>query len=373
MGEKGARVRSRLTPLIAVLVAAFSVIGCSDGSTEPETSEPAVPQPPSTTTTTVAATTSARAPTTTGAGSEVTLTADIQFAAGAPDLAEWSDPLFDVYAPGAGRDLPLVVILPPHSLTKEDAASIQLANALAEQGVVAVVANWSQLAEPVGSFQDPAVLTEVLRAGQSFAGCAVSVVASRAGEFGADPSRLVLVGELQGANVASRLALGTQDPFPGCAATVPSWSAAGLVGLNGDWLVAFPLFDPVAAAAVESLSPWPLLDTAPEISTVFAVTIDAVDQTQRCDETNAWLTPRDVSGSMRAQLDAIGATEDGCVDFGDQADATASEMSSRGFEVEVIRLPNSDNATRTISGAHVAEFGPADIAALLSAIMTVAE
>jgi hypothetical protein len=273
---------------------------------------------------------------------EVSLTADIPFAAGAPDLAEWSDPLLDIYAPSAGRDLPLVVILPPHALTKRNAASIQLAIALAEQGVVAVVTNWSQLAEPVGTFQDPAVLTELLRAGQSFAGCAVSVVASRAGEFGADPSRLVLVGELQGANMASRLALGTPDPFPGCAATVPSWSAAGLVGLNGDWLVGFPPFDPVAAAAVESFSPWPLLDTTPEVSTVFAVTTAAVELTQHCDETYAWLTPRDVSGSMRAQLDAIGATEDGCVDFGEQADATASEMSARGFEAGVVRLLNSD-------------------------------
>ena len=131
MGGKGARMRSRLAPLIAVLLAAFSVIGCSDGSTEPETSEPAVPQPPSTTTTTVAATTSAKAPTTTGVGSEVTLTADIQFATGAPDLVEWSDPLLDIYAPGAGRDLPLVVILPPHAWdlwldpTHEDPAPLQ--------------------------------------------------------------------------------------------------------------------------------------------------------------------------------------------------------------------------------------------------------
>ena len=65
MGGKGARMRSRTVPLVVALMLAVTLVGCSDSSTEPDTSEPAATQPPSTTTTTDAPTTTTEAPTTT--------------------------------------------------------------------------------------------------------------------------------------------------------------------------------------------------------------------------------------------------------------------------------------------------------------------
>lgn len=308
---------------------------------------------------------------TTEAGVPLTVTSDVRFAADAPALARWSVPSFDVYAPTGRVDLPLVVVLPPHTLTKENAASVQLASALAERGMVAVVANWSQLDDPTGSFEDPAVLMEVARTGQSFAGCAVSTAVSRAHEYGADPTRLVLVGELFGANMASMVALGAADRYPGCVSTDGTWSASGFVGLNGDWLVSFPLFDPVAGAAIETLSPWSLFDRAPEIPVVLAVTEEAADLAQLCDEAAGWLASRDATGSMGEQLEAVDATTDGCIDIRELAEATAAEMLSHGLEAEVVALDNPDAATRTGAGGHVVEFGPADLALLLAAITSV--
>jgi len=72
---------------------------------------------------------------------------------------------------------------------------------------------------------------------------------------------------------------------------------------------------------------------------------------------------------MRAQLDASGGLSDGCVDIGDMAEATASEMAERGYDVDVIRLPNQDGATESLEGVAVADFGSSDLAALVSTIL----
>lgn len=306
----------------------------------------------------------------TGDDAAVAVIADVEFASNEPGLAPWSEASFDVYTPDGASDLPLVIVLPPHTLTKENPATVQLARAIAERGAVAVALNWSQFSEPEGSLRDPALLAEVAHAGRSFAGCGISVAVSRAAEFGADPSRLVIVGELLGANTASTLVLGFPDPYPGCAADDTAWTAAGLVGIDGDWMVGYPPFDQVAEAAVETMSPWPLLDGAPMVSTVFAVTDAAAGLTRRCDASAEWLAARDADGRMRARLDAIGAADDGCLDFGDFAEATAAEMRSLGFDAETAGL--TDPATRSGTGAQVLEFGPADLELLVAAVMEVA-
>jgi hypothetical protein len=304
----------------------------------------------------------------------VTVTSDVRFASAAPGLAEWSQPLMDLYAPSGAQGLPLVVFLPPHGMTKDDSAAYaQLATAVAEQGVVVAVANWSQLDDPPEAFTDPAALAEISGLGQSLAGCAVSYAAEHAEEYGADPSRLVLAGELFGANAASLVALGTPDPFPDCAATT-GWTAAGLVGINDDWLGLYPVLDQVAAAAVEAQSPWALLSDAPKIPVALVVTEAGVTASQRCgDRDSEWMVARDPQGAMRGRLDDVGAYGDGCVDLGDEAEAMAGEMTAQGFTAEVVRLANPDGATESDAGAHFAELGPADLAALVDTVMGLAD
>ncbi len=348
-----------------LVVVGLAAVGAACGD-----DEVAEPTDASTTTTVEASTTSDSSP---DSGS-VTVTSDVRFAEASPDLALWSEPLLDVYSPQEAGNLPLVVLLTPHGFTKDNPSTVQLANGIAERGAVVVVANWSQQEDPPETFEDPAALTDIARAGQSFAGCAVSFAASQAAEFGADPSRLVLVGELYGANTASMVALGTADPYPGCLASTTEWSATGLVGLNDDWLAGAPFFDAVASAAVEVFSPWALLDQAPTIPTKLVVTSDAVTVTGRCDDRDAdWMTSRDPTGAMREQLDAVGAYEDGCVDMGDMADAMAAEMAAQGLPAEVVRLTNPDAATSSGPGGQVLEFGQADLTLLVDTIMDAAQ
>jgi hypothetical protein len=259
--------------------------------------------------------------------------------------------LLDVHAPEDAQGLPLVVMLPPHSLTKTGSAELtQLANAVAQQDAVVVVANWSQLVDPPNTFDDPAALEEIVRLGQAFAGCAVSFAVSHAADYGADPSRLTIVGQLYGGNTASMIALTSPDPYPGCEATV-DWQATGLVGWDADWLVGMPAWDtlgPDAVRAVDALSPWSTLGDAAKIPVVLAVSEAVVAATKDCDDRDAdRMTWRDPSGSMRERLAEVGAYDDGCQDIGDATAAMAKELTVAGFPAEVLRLTDSDLAPLT--------------------------
>ena len=356
---------SRVGCLSAALALAIAAAACADDGSSESTAVS------TTADTTVETPTASDSPSETG---PIDVTVDVRFAEASPDLVRWSDPLLDVYSPPGGDNLPLVVMLPPHSLTKQNSATVQLANSVAQQGAVVAVVNWSELENPPEAYEDPALLTGIARAGQSVADCAVSFAASRAGEYSADPSRLVLVGELYGANAASMVALGTADPLPGCRTPDTGWGVTGLIGVNADWLVTAPFFDNVASAAVGAFSPWTLLDQAPMIPTRLVVTPAGATVGTRCDDPGAdWMTLRDPTGTMREQLDAVGGFDDGCIDLGDEAKATAEEMSARGLPADVVWLTNSDAATRSGSGGQVLEFGQADLDLLVDTIIDTAQ
>jgi hypothetical protein len=319
----------------------------------------------------------------------VSITRDVQYAKQTPDLGPWSEPVLDVYAPTGADGLPLVVILPPHGMTKDDSrAASQLADALASRGAVAVVANWSQQEDPPEEFSDAAVLEAFAAAGQSMAACAVGAAVQRAAEYGADPSRLVIVGELYGANTAAMVALGSPEALsgPGCLG-VTSWAASGLVAINGDWVIGMPDFDGLeqdADRAVEALSPWASLGLpakspgaargqAPAIPVRLVLTKEAIDVSGRCGDRDAdWMVWRDPSEGIRAALDEVGAYDDGCVDLGDSARALAGQMQGAGLEPQVVELSNSDGQTVADSGAHFKVLGPADRAQLADLVMGMA-
>ena len=351
------RPSTRILSLLAVT--SWIAAGCSSSESDTDTA-PA---------TTVAAATTVAPATTTGPVA-VAVTSDVRFADDSPALTTWSEPVLDVYSAQGADHLPLVVILPPHGLSKNNASSVQLANAVAELGAVAVVANWTQLDDPAATWEDPAALTEITRSGQSFAGCAVSYAVSQAASYGADPSRLVIVGELFGANTASMIALGSPDPYPGCAASDTDWHASALVAVNDDWFATVPFFDAVAAAAVEVLSPWALLADASGTSVELVVTADAPGLTGRCDDPNAeWMASRDPTGAIREQIAAVGALADGCIDLGDEATAMAAAMTAHGVDAALVQLPNADGATRSDEGAHVLAFGATDLVLLADTIV----
>lgn len=304
--------------------------------------------------------------------SRVTIVRDIPFAGSAPSLTRWSPPTLDVYTAGGDGGRPLVVILPPHGLTKEQAeAEAQLAEALAEHDAVAVVANWTQLEEPDAAFTDPDVLAELARAGQSMAVCAASFAAARATSYGADPARLVLVGEIYGGNAAAVVALTHPAPPADCKADGVARPMA-VVALDADWYAAMPAWDALGKdvhRAVDLLAPWSRPDASSDVRIAAAVATGTHEITNRCGGRKAsWLVDRDPTGQVRKRLDAVGALTDGCVDLLDQAGAATNELAAAGFTARVVELANTDNGTALDPGGHVTRFGDADLRALMQVI-----
>jgi hypothetical protein len=370
----GTQARS-IRPVMAVCIAALVLGGCSASSGG--TGSPSMPSAGDAATQPASAPAAASATATVlppPSSATVTVTRDIRYASSVPDLAAWSDPLLDVHAPAGARGLPLVVMFPPHGLAKDAVEAFdQLADAVAEAGAVAVVANWSQLEDPPASFEDPAALEALAGLGQSVAGCAVSYAVAHAADYGADPSRLVLLGELYGGNTASKIALGTPAAFPACDATA-AWRATGLVGWDTDWLATMPAWDGFgadAARAVAALSPWPSLADAPKIPVELVVSDVALAVSGRCDDRDAdWMAWRDPTGAMRDRLDEVGAYEDGCQDLGDAAKATAAEMQALGIPAEIVAL--ADGTSQAGNGGHVASLGADDLATLTQTVLKAA-
>ena len=145
----------------------------------------------------------------------VSVTSGLRYATEVPSMVDWTEPILDVYAPAGAASLPLVVLLPAHGLTSTSSPAYeQFATAVAARGAVVVVANWSQREDPPESFADPSALRALVETDRAIAGCAVAYAVAHAADYGADPARLVLAGELYGANMASLIAFEPPPTYP---------------------------------------------------------------------------------------------------------------------------------------------------------------
>lgn len=303
----------------------------------------------------------------------VSVTSGLRYATEVPSFVEWMDPVLDVYAPAGASALPLVVLLPAHGLTSTSSPAYeQFASAVAARGAVVVVADWSQREDPPESFTDPAALQDLVDTDRAIAGCAVAYAVAHAADYGADPARLVLAGELYGANMAGLIALEAPPAYPSCIVD-STWQARGLLGLDGDWLAGMPAFDAIPVAAVGSLTPWPLLPSPEPHGVVLAVAESAAEATRTCAGSEPpWLVDRDPDGTLRRWVGSVGALEDGCIDVGDGARALAAAIDDAGTPATVLELDNDGGGTTVDPGGHLGRLGEADLAALVDATLGLA-
>ncbi len=123
---------------------------------------------------------------------------------------------------------------------------------------------------------------------------------------------------------------------------------------EGDWLAEDPAGDwdsfgeDLGTTILETAAPWGLLKGAAHIPVVFAVSDTSRTSLRRCDDTETvdWLAIRDPDGSLRARLEALGATEDGCIDAGEEADTLADAMVDHGIPAKVIAPVRPQHGTR---------------------------
>lgn len=164
----------------------------------------------------------------TGCGRLAFVAANVPAAFGAyrrhPDIPYGADPQhrLDVYVPDAPPAVPRPVIAFWHGgrWTSGDKADYRFVGAaLTELGYVAVLPNYRHYP----AVKMPGFMEDTASAGRW--------AAAHAGEYGADPSRLFLMGHSSGAHMA---ALATLDPRY-FAAGGPAPHIAGLIGLSGPY------------------------------------------------------------------------------------------------------------------------------------------
>jgi acetyl esterase/lipase len=298
---------------------------------------------------------------------------DLEYATHDPD-GPWTPHLLDIYASGQGQGLPLVVMFHGGALSKGASAYPRIAEDLVAKGAVVVSADWTDRA-PAALLDMGESLDAIVARGQQTVdemACAVDFAVSQASQYGADPSRLVLVGHSAGANMTSMLGLGPNNPFPGCAAHDEQWAPRGLMLWEGDWLAEDPAGDwdsfgnDLGTTVLQTLAPWALLTGSPDMPVVFAVSDTSRKAMRRCDDNESvdWLAMRDPDGSLHARLDALGATADGCIDVGEEADVLADAMADQGISATVIAL-SDPHSTHT----HLA---PVDLTLMADHIMEMA-
>jgi hypothetical protein len=138
---------------------------------------------------------------------------------------------------------------------------------------------------------------------------------------------------------------------------------------EGDWLAEDPAGDwdsfgeDLGTTVLDTVAPWALLKDAPDLPVIFAVSDASRKALQRCDDTETvdWLAMRDPDGSLKARLETLGATDDGCIDVGEESDVLADAMVDQGIPATVISL--SDPST---THTHLA---PADLTLMADHIM----
>jgi hypothetical protein len=285
--------------------------------------------------------------------SDVVVTRDVPFAWARG--SDWVPLLLDVYGPSGADGLPLVVLFhgAGPGVNKLSLDYPLLAKSIAAGGAVVVVANWGQDGMPWDRSIKQAIHHE--RQMRDEGACAVSYAVTHAAEYGADPTRLVLFGHSAGATQAGRVALNRTSRFPGCAVSPASWAVRGLMLWDGDWLLANPGFDVFKSdlpRLLKVISPWPSLDTAPDVPHVeFAVSTNSRNAllTSNASKNARWLRWRDPAGHMQEVLDALGAFTDGNLDVGEEAEAMVSALSARGTDASLLVLTDPGTSHESLA------------------------
>jgi acetyl esterase/lipase len=324
MRERGRRPVSAVALTASVLVTGL-LAGCGAGATTGASAPPAV------------------------SPSTVVVRSDVTYATPVP--ADWLPATLDVYASPGAKSSPLVVFLHGGGATKTDLQYPEIAKALAARGAVVLVPNWGPTVFPGGrkdaGWTASAIVKEQRGTADEVA-CAVAFAVAHAGDYGADPTRLVLAGHSAGASEAGEVALTPTGAFPGCAVAPAPATPRGIMLWDGDWLMADTSLDVIGAdlgALVPAYSPWPALGTARTTATVeLAITPNSrTAYAREATTTSDWLTWRDPTGAMTKDLAKIKAFHDGAVDIVDVTEGFSAGLADHGIKNSILQL--ADPAT----------------------------
>ena len=328
---------SRATRLFTGLTVAALLTGCTGGTIAPSTSTGAAVAPS-------ASSPPGAATPTTSASPAVAETDDITYGAtGALTQPE----LLDVYAPTKAGSWPVVVMFHgwgPGSVSKTDYRA--QASHVAAAGFVVFVANWGNL---VGGTPSGVPTPAQFRAYASEGACAVAFARSHATAYGGDPASLILFGHSGGANLVGSIAFTHPAPTPGCPGGTSLGPIRALVTWDGDWTLTDPSWDTALAADPSAWDALTLLSRIASDRTLKVVMLasDIVGQYVRdlgdAKALEAFFTVRGPSGTLRRQLEAIGALDDQSYDIKEIQLLLYALLKAQGNPVTLTALPGTSH------------------------------
>jgi len=292
-------------------------------------------------TTTTVETTTTLPPTTTAPSPEsgVTITKDIVYLE-----MDGDEYLVDVYVPAGEGPWPVVVALHGAPVYKGNSFTTRPARAAAEAGMLVFAPNW--VAQwPHLSDMD----AEFVRIGRSVQACALAFAQQEAAEYGGDSTRTVVYGYSAGATSGASLVLGPPaDLPPGCLAQSPPVAPVGAVLGDAEY-ISYPTWwdgafnedlDEMQVIVAETVDPAFWSSDLPARFRFWA----AADGTYPREfddpwDEDGWFAQRDPDGTIRGDLDELGALEDGTVDYIDNGQLLATRLQQAGIDTTFDVLP----------------------------------
>lgn len=253
------------------------------------------------------------------------------------------DLALDVYATGDSGARPVVVAFHGVSPVLKDAETVTVvADAAAEAGFVVFVPSWITGAPPpigVGTISD-------LRAAGS---CAVAFAQESAAAYGGDPSNTVTYGFSAGTGPAFTTAVApATTPIPGCATDASPQPVGGVVVGDGETFWESQPFDAAFAAELTAMQDEVAVLIDPtrwsdQLEAEFVVWAASEGTAPRPIDDPAdqsgWLAQRDPDGSIRSDLDRLGAFDDDVIDYLDGGRLLELRLAESGFDVSFDEYP----------------------------------
>ena len=346
MGGKGARMRSRTALLVVVLSVAFVVVGCSDTSTESESSEPAATQPPSSTTTETPTT----AATSVGAVTvepvvDVEVVPSVVYHRG-DERFQNAEQEMDVVVPTAGGPWPVVVVFHGGGGGVSKEWSMPMSTAIGEQGRVVFVPTHAHTAV---EWRSNAKLRQEWELVVAEVRCAVAFAKATAADYGGDPDHVTVMGYSGGGNSALMAAMSPADPLEACVVSGPGVEPQAVVNIDGDVLLGPPPYDAAFADDADTFyafTPWRNLDP----DDPFPVHVISVDtrtsgEERSVEDDRSWVDLRHVDIDLDAELDAMGVFDDGVFTNREANEWAYETLVAAGYDTTWLLLPDSHHAS----------------------------
>jgi dienelactone hydrolase len=327
--------------LCACAVIAVLVTACGAASTPAPTVAPSPPtgSPPAAASSPAVTSSPEAAPSPTMAAAE--LERDIQFES-SNDLNPTG--VLDRYTPATGGHWPVVVMFhgDPASVDKQYLQRYALA--VAGLGYLVYAPTWGK---PGGDAYRALSITDRLLAGGAQAACAVEFARADAAANGGDASTLVLFGHSAGGNMAAQVAFARPAPTPGCLGGHTLGTIDGLVTWEGDWLLGNSAWDGVLGDApelMEAITPWAHLAEQPNLPVAMVVSEHTFARAMPdATAVDAFLAPRDPTGSIRATLEAEKALDDGMFGLDEEQTLLYDTLHAQGNPVTLDLMPDSSH------------------------------